>query len=70
MLLVMYIKQELKDKFLISAIKSILLVKKLNWGKSPCINIPWKFDYVSENGHPLIYWEFINNTLDEEQRKI
>lgn len=43
--------------------------KKLNWGKSPCISIPCKFDYVSENGHPLIYWEFINNTLDEEQKK-
>ncbi|MBX9839755.1 MAG: succinylglutamate desuccinylase/aspartoacylase family protein [Silvanigrellaceae bacterium] len=43
--------------------------KKLNWGKSPCISVPWKYDYVSENGNPLIYWDFISDSLDEDQKK-
>ncbi|WP_158998695.1 M14 family zinc carboxypeptidase [Pigmentibacter ruber] len=46
-----------------------LTYRKLNWGKSPCIHIPWKFDYVSENGQPLIYWEFINDTVEEDSKK-
>lgn len=43
--------------------------EKLSWGKSPCISLPWKFDYVSESGQPLIYWEFLDPTLTEEQKK-
>lgn len=43
--------------------------KKLSWEKSPCFSVPWKYDYVSENGNPLIYWEFISENLDEDQKK-
>ncbi|APJ04969.1 M14 family zinc carboxypeptidase [Silvanigrella aquatica] len=42
---------------------------KLSWGKSPCFSVPWKFDFVSELGRPLIYWEFKGQYLDEEQKK-
>ena len=43
--------------------------KKLKWGKSPCFSVPWKYDYVSESGNPLIYWEFIRHSADEEQKR-
>lgn len=43
--------------------------KKLNWGKSPCFLVPWKYEFVSENGRPLIYWEFRSQYLDENQTK-
>jgi murein peptide amidase A len=43
--------------------------KKLNWGKSPCFSIPWKYEFVSEFGKPLIYWEFVSHNIDEDQKK-
>lgn len=43
--------------------------KKLHWGKSPCFSIPWKYEFVSEYGKPLIYWEFTGETIDEDQKK-
>jgi len=46
-----------------------LTYKKLNWGKSPCFSVPWKYDYVSENGNPLIYWDFVSDAMDEDQKK-
>ncbi|KAB8030981.1 M14 family zinc carboxypeptidase [Fluviispira multicolorata] len=44
--------------------------KKLDWSKSPCFSLPLTFNYVSENGKPLVYWEFIDNSTgyDESQR--
>ena len=46
-----------------------LTYKKLNWGKSPCFSVPWKYDYVSENGNPLIYWDFVSDAMDEDKKK-
>ncbi|MEY2988117.1 MAG: hypothetical protein RJB13_1638, partial [Pseudomonadota bacterium] len=28
------------------------------WRKSPCSSIPWTFDRVTEQGYPLIYWDY------------
>ncbi|WP_186646191.1 M14 family zinc carboxypeptidase [Fluviispira vulneris] len=45
--------------------------KKLDWGKSPCFSLPLTYNYVSENGKPLVYWEFADNSsgFDESQRR-
>jgi protein MpaA len=32
--------------------------RSLGWGKSPCSSLPWTYDRVSEQGHPLIYWDY------------
>lgn len=32
--------------------------KRYKWGTSPCLELPWRFDRVSERGEPLVYWEF------------
>ncbi|MFZ9519740.1 MAG: M14 family zinc carboxypeptidase [Silvanigrellaceae bacterium] len=32
--------------------------RSLGWGRSPCSNLPWTYDRVSENGYPLIYWDY------------
>ena len=40
--------------------------KRLNWAKSPCLELPWTYDYISELGYPLIYWNFTDrNNIDE-----
>lgn len=46
-----------------------IIYKKLNWEKSPCFSIPWKYEYVSELGTPLIYWEFSNTSPDSNSKK-
>jgi protein MpaA len=43
--------------------------KKLNWGNSPCLNLPWKYDFVSEDGKPLIYWEYSTENANLELEK-
>jgi protein MpaA len=32
--------------------------RSLGWGRSPCSNLPWTYDRVSESGYPLIYWDY------------
>ena len=32
--------------------------RSLGWRKSPCSSIPWTFDRVTEQGYPLIYWDY------------
>lgn len=32
--------------------------RSLGWSRSPCSSLPWTFDRVSEQGHPLIYWDY------------
>lgn len=32
--------------------------RSLGWRKSPCSAVPWTYDRVSEQGYPLIYWDF------------
>jgi len=32
--------------------------RSLGWGKSPCSTLPWTYDRVSEQGNPLIYWDY------------
>lgn len=32
--------------------------RSLGWRKSPCSSIPWTYDRVSEQGYPLIYWDY------------
>ena len=32
--------------------------QKRNWGKNPCLDIPWKSDSTSVQGRPLIYYSF------------
>ncbi len=34
------------------------IYSKLGWGKSPCLDLPWKYEFVSELGKPLLYWEY------------
>ncbi|WP_338636184.1 M14 family zinc carboxypeptidase [Spirobacillus cienkowskii] len=46
-----------------------IVYKKLMWGKSPCISIPWKYEFVSEHGRPLIYWEFYDPLRDAVTKK-
>lgn len=43
--------------------------KKLSWGQSPCLNLPWKYDYVSELGQPLLYWEYSSENPQHELEK-
>ncbi|MES2614261.1 MAG: M14 family zinc carboxypeptidase [Bdellovibrionota bacterium] len=44
--------------------------KKLVWGESPCLSLPWKYDYVSELGKPLLYWEYSSgNVADDFEKK-
>ena len=43
--------------------------KKLSWGISPCLSLPWKYDYVSEVGTPLLYWEYSSENADHELEK-
>ena len=43
--------------------------KKLMWGNSPCLNLPWKYDFVSELGKPLIYWEYSSTNKNSELEK-
>lgn len=32
--------------------------RTLGWRKSPCSSIPWTFDRLTEQGYPLIYWDY------------
>ena len=32
--------------------------RTLGWGRSPCSTLPWTYDRVSEQGYPLIYWDY------------
>jgi protein MpaA len=32
--------------------------RSLGWNKSPCNSLPWTYDRVSEQGYPLIYWDY------------
>ncbi len=43
--------------------------KKLLWGKSSCLSLPWQYDYVSEMGKPLIYWEYSSTNYSPEIEK-
>lgn len=40
------------------------------WGKSRCLELPWQFDRISENGEPLVYIElpFKNKSKDDAER--
>lgn len=31
---------------------------RLGWGTSPCHALPWTFERLSENGHPLVFWDY------------
>jgi murein peptide amidase A len=35
-----------------------IVYKRLGWGKSPCLKLPWRYEEVSEWGRPLVYWVF------------
>lgn len=39
--------------------------RALNWGPSPCAQLPWQFDMDSEKGEPLIYIDFDFNSPDK-----
>lgn len=39
--------------------------KRLAWGASPCLELPWKFDFISEQGYPLLYWEYASGGLTD-----
>jgi protein MpaA len=32
--------------------------RSLGWNRSPCNSLPWTYDRVSEQGYPLIYWDY------------
>lgn len=32
--------------------------RSLGWGRSPCSSLSWTYDRVSEQGNPLIYWDY------------
>jgi len=32
--------------------------RSLSWGRSQCSTLPWTYDRVSEQGHPLLYWDY------------
>jgi len=32
--------------------------RSLGWSRSPCSNLPWTYDRVSEKGYPLVYWDY------------
>ena len=32
--------------------------RTLGWKRSPCSSLPWTYDRVSEQGYPLIYWDY------------
>lgn len=43
--------------------------KKLAWGESPCLSLPWKYDFVSELGRPLLYWEYLSSDSHDSFEK-
>jgi len=45
------------------------IYKKLSWEKSPCLSLPWKYDFISELGKPLIYWEYSSGNANDELEK-
>ena len=63
-----------KDKETLNKIVDVCLnvdevYKKLSWGKSPCLSLPWKYEYISELGKPLIYWEYSSGKSDNDLGK-
>lgn len=32
--------------------------RSLGWKRSPCSSLPWTYERVSEQGYPLIYWDY------------
>lgn len=41
--------------------------KDLGWKDCPCSALPWVFDYRSEGGYPLVYWDFVGQRLGHNE---
>lgn len=46
-----------------------LAYTRLGWGTSPCTTLPWQFSFRSEDGHPLIYWEFLGKDVKQTPKQ-
>ena len=42
--------------------------KTLGWKPSPCKQLPWTYDLISEGGEPLIYWVYSDVVAKQRQR--
>jgi protein MpaA len=50
--------EESQKKIVQECKKIDAVYNRLGWKESPCLSLPWTYDYISEQGDALIYWDY------------